>query len=1277
MQVKTAKLFSICIALLATLTLGNASEQVASIPPEIENEQMLGINKESPHATLMPYATEEQALAGQRLTSPFCKVLNGQWKFNWVPHPAQRPADFWKPDFDVSAWKEIPVPSNWQIQGYGTPYYRNAGYTFQKDWPRVLSEPPKNYTAYTERDPVGSYRHTFDLPADWNGRRIFITFDGVDAGFFLWINGEKVGYSVNSRCPAEFDVTKYVKPGKNILAAEVYRYCAGSYLEDQDMWRLSGIFRNVYLWSAPQVHIRDFAIKTDLDAQYKDAVLDVTAKVRNYGSQPAAKNTLALALYDAQDKPVSGATAEAAVPELQPGEEREIRLSAKVADPAKWTAETPNLYTTVLKLGDEIISARTGFRKVEIKGRVFCINGVPVKLKGANRHENWPETGHFVNEKEMIEDLKLLKGCNSNHVRTSHYTDDPRWYELCDEWGIYLVGEANVECHGYYGVLDREPRWRNAIVTRNVENVEGNKNHASVVIWSLGNECGGGENFREAAKAVKAIDTTRPVHYEAFGIEDNNPADIDSRMYTNVPEVERIGKSDRKKPFYLCEYAHAMNNSMGSIGDYNDLFDAYEGLMGGAIWEWQDQALWNRRDPSNPHLVYGGGFGEVPNDYYFICKGVVFADRTPTPKYAEAKRAYQWVGLAADDLTPGKLKIRNKYQFTNLDRFDIAWTVNEDGKVIDRGTLPRLNLAPLSEGTLTVPLKKISPKPGADYYLRVTFILPKDELWAKAGEEVAVGQFKLPKAAYSGVIGFTTSDLQSLVVQNNDKQITVSGKNIRVVFDRGDGTISELSYGGKPVLRPGGGPKLNVWRAPHRNDDMWAAGDWSARGLDALEHHASSVEATEVAPGIVQVAVKAVAAGKGESGFDQNATYTISGDGTITVDQAVDARGEHFVVARMGVRMFPDAKLDHFTWLGRGPTENYSDRKRGSDIGLYSSSVKEQLTPYVRPMECGNHEDVRWAALTGEDGGGLMAVALSGPFQASALPYRDEDLDKAEYAYQLPASAGPVFCFSAKTLGVGSAACGPRPLSQYMVYSDPIVFSYVLRPVPAGTQDLAELARQPVPTRVAPVEINRDKAGMVTLSCATPGSSITYSIGEGEMKPYTEPFTLKDGKLIATATASGLIPVSPRQMIFKSEFDRGKWKIVSVDSFETGEGLPEHAIDGDRSTFWHTRYSPDSPPHPHEMVIDFGEQLKVAAVVYQGRQDMDHGRIRDYEIYLTDDKSNWGSAAARGQFQNDAGKQVVRLPSPVSARYLKIVALSEVARNNWTTIAELTIIPAK
>ncbi|HWI56079.1 MAG TPA: glycoside hydrolase family 2 TIM barrel-domain containing protein, partial [Bacillota bacterium] len=582
---------------LTMLTLGMVCGRLwagAPLPAEIEDPECLGINKEAAHATLMPYGSLRQALTANRHASSFCRSLNGMWKFNWVPHPAQRPVDFYKPDFDVSGWKAIPVPSNWQLLGYGTPYYRNLGYTFQKDWPHVLSEPPTNFTAYAERNPVGSYRHEFEVPAGWQGRRVFLTFDGVDSAFFLWINGQQVGFSVNSRNAAEFDITRYLKPGKNLVAAEVYRYCAGSYVEDQDMWRLSGIFRNVTLWSAPQVHIRDFSVQTDLDDKYQDATLQVTAKIRNYGGQATGARKLVVTLFDGQGKPVGGAPTEAEVPALNPGEEKAVAVVLPVARPAKWTAETPHLYTTVLTLADgkneEILSTRTGFRKVEIKGRLFTVNGVPVKLKGANRHENWPDSGHSVSEAKMIRDLEVLKQGNCNHVRTCHYSDDPRWYELCDEWGIYLTAEANVECHGYYGVLDREPRYEKAIVDRNVANVQNFKNHASVIMWSLGNENGGGKNFVAALQAIKALDSSRPAHYEPFGLGDKNPADVDSQMYTHPRDVERIAKDEKlTKPFYLCEYAHAMFNSMGSIGDYNDLFDKYPALVGGAIWEWQDQ----------------------------------------------------------------------------------------------------------------------------------------------------------------------------------------------------------------------------------------------------------------------------------------------------------------------------------------------------------------------------------------------------------------------------------------------------------------------------------------------------------------------------------------------------------------------------------------------------------------------------------------------------------------------------------------------------------------
>ncbi|RYG43492.1 glycoside hydrolase family 2, partial [bacterium] len=482
--------------LLSLVLLSQAVQTPATLPREIEDEKNLGENKQPWHATLMPYASLREALAGKRHSSSFARSLNGTWKFKYVPRPEERPVDFYRNDFDVSRWDDIKVPSNWQVLGYGTPYYRNAGYTFQRDWPRVSTEPPKDFTAFTERNPVGSYRREFTVPENWNGRRTFVTFDGVDSAFFLWVNGQRVGYSQNSRNAAEFDLTPYLKPdGKNTMAVEVYRYSSGSYMEDQDMWRLSGIFRNVTLWSAPQTHVQDFSVTPDLDAKYENATLSLSAKIRNFGNEDTGKHTLALALYDANGKLVPATNSSISLSSLAAKSEANARIAIPVPKPAKWTAETPNLYTAVLTLkngnrDEEILSTRVGFRKVETKGRVFMVNGVPVKLKGANRHEHWPETGHTVSEAQMIRDIEVLKQANCNHVRTSHYSNDPRWYELCDEYGLYLVAEANAECHGYYGVLDREPRFEKMIVDRNVANVENFKNHASVLIWSLGNECG-------------------------------------------------------------------------------------------------------------------------------------------------------------------------------------------------------------------------------------------------------------------------------------------------------------------------------------------------------------------------------------------------------------------------------------------------------------------------------------------------------------------------------------------------------------------------------------------------------------------------------------------------------------------------------------------------------------------------------------------------------------------------------------------------------------------
>ncbi|MDR6941162.1 glycoside hydrolase family 2 TIM barrel-domain containing protein [Mucilaginibacter pocheonensis] len=1017
----------------------------ATVPTEIEDPKNIGINKEPAHASLMPYANLQEALKANRRASSFSRSLNGLWKFNWVSWPQQRPVDFYKTSYDVSGWKDIKVPSNWQIEGYGTPYYSNYNYIFKKDFPRVMSEPPKKFTAYAERNPVGSYRRNFDVPANWNGRRIFITFDGVDAGFFIWVNGKKVGYSVNSRNAAEFDITKYVQPGKNMVAVEVYRFTTGTYLEDQDMWRLSGIFRNVTLWSAPQEHIRDYFVKTNLDKQYKNAVVEVNAKVKNYGSSVTKANQLIATLYNGSTV-VKGTTGR--VPSLKPGEEVTVKVSFPVNNPQKWTAETPKLYTTVLTLKNgsnttETISSRTGFRTIEIKGRIFTINGVRVKLKGVNRHENWPEVGHAITEEQMIRDIVLIKQANCNHVRTCHYSDDPRWYELCDQYGIYLVAEANLESHGAWDEFNEDPRIKDAIIDRNVANVQNFKNHPSVIIWSLGNECGsGGSNFRAALDVIKSIDPTRPTHYQGFGIGQKNPADIDSEMYTDLESLERNAKDEKlTKPFYLCEYAHAMFNSMGSVDEYNDLFDKYPTLLGGAIWEWQDQGIWNRRNPKHPILAFGGGFGEYPNDHYFIHKGVVASDRSLKPHYPELKHAYQWISVQAKDLKNGTVTIKNRYQFINLDGFTGNWQLSENGVVTTKGNFNIGKINPGEEKDIKIPYKIIEPKlkAGVEYFLRISFTSVADKLWAKKGFEVASQQLELP--VMPAALTVDPASQQKLDLTDGKNEVKVKGRDFKIEFDKKNGTFTKLEKNGENVLEDNGGPKLHLWRAPHRNDDMWANEIWEKTGIKTLSWVAADVTAVQAAPG--KVVISANLTGTGKQGFTvhHKVTYTILGNGVIKADNDVSFSDPKVVLARLGVRMFLKADLNQFSYFGRGPMENYVDRKRGFDIGVYSSTVNQQVTPYEKPMENGNHEDIRWAKLSGKNAS-LTIKKDDKLLQVSAQPHSDEEMEPVEYKIDLPKSTATVLTVSAHTMGVGSNSCGPRPLPQCTVYAKPESFSY-------------------------------------------------------------------------------------------------------------------------------------------------------------------------------------------------------------------------------------------
>jgi len=1042
---KTNLLLSLLFVSIFSLN-GLFGQNNAPIPAEIENPELLGINKEPYHATLMPYANLQEALVAKRHASSLCRTLNGQWKFNWVPTPEQRPMDFYKSNFDVSGWKEIPVPSNWEVHGYGTPFYRNLGYTIKKDFPHVMSEPEKWFTSYKERNPVGSYRREFDVPSDWIGRRNFITFDGVDCAFFLWVNGEKIGFSVNSRNAAEFDLTKYLKPGKNMIAVEVYQYSSGTWLEDQDMFRLHGIFRNVTLWSAPQVHIRDFFVKPELNKDYKDATLDVTAKIKNYSDKTAKAQTLTATLYDKDGKEIAKGSVMGTV--LKANQEEALNLKIQVSNPLKWTAETPNLYTVVLTNSEgEILSSKFGFRKIEINGRIFKVNGVPIKLKGVNRHEHWSDVGHAVTEEQMIHDLQVIKQGNCNHIRTSHYSNDPRWYELCDEWGIWLVAEANVECHGYDGRFDNEPTIKSAIIDRNVANIENFKNHPSVIIWSLGNECGWGAtpNFVAAMNAVKAMDPSRPIHYERFGTGANNPSDLDGRMYGTAQDYARVAQDKNlTKPFYICEFVHAMFNSMGSLDEYSEVFDNNPEILGGAIWEYQDQALWNKRDPNHPILAYGGGFGEAPNDHYFIHKGVVSYDRTTEgnrvkPHFPEMKKAFQWIDVNLTDPATGEIQVKNKYQFISLDRFDASWILTENGQEIDKGNLNVRNQ--WGQLVARIPYKIEHPKAGAEYFVRVSFTQKEKTMWADKGFEVASEQFKLP---INTLPILETKVTQPVKLVQNEQTATVSGKDFTVTFDKKTGFMSQLTQKETNLLTTDGAPKLHLWRAAHRTDDDWAFRQWEKFGVTTLQYSLVDFKIETIDNSTVKITSTTNADGKEGFGVLHTATYLVKGDGSIKVDNQVQFVGFKINLAKIGVRMLLDKKLDRMTFFGRGPFENYSDRKSAAEIGLYEIGVNEQYE-YEKPMERGNHEEVRWAKLSGKDMPSLLVQSDDKMMQVAALPHTDEQMNPVEYKIDLPASTATVFTVSTKTMGVGSNSCGPQPLEKFKVTAENTSFTYTIK----------------------------------------------------------------------------------------------------------------------------------------------------------------------------------------------------------------------------------------
>lgn len=1018
------------------------------LQPDWMNPAITGIGTEPPHATSMSLPDEASARRGDRETSPWFRSLNGTWKFFWSKNPSERPQTFFADSFSVAHWNDIAVPGNWQLQGYDIPIYVNTTYPFPADPPRI----PADF------NPVGSYRRVFTIPDTWKGRQVFLHFAGVESAFYVWVNGVRAGMGKDSRTPVEFNITPLLRAGENTLAVEVYRWSDGSYLECQDFWRLSGIFRDVFLFSTPPLHIRDMEVHAAFPDGFGSARLTVTARVRNYGGTAMVRPVVEAFLLDgiapdARAIPIGRTDADL----IAPGGEAIIPLRLAVERPRLWTAETPELYRVVLVLRSadgtalEYQQCLFGFREVVVRDGNLLVNGKPVLIKGVNRHEHDPDRGHTVDEGSMVQDILLMKQHNINTVRTCHYPNVPRWYELCDIYGLYVIDEANIESHGMgyepARTLANDPAWLAAHMDRTIRMVERDKNHPSVIIWSLGNEGGDGTNFQATSEWIHRRDPSRPVHYERAGLRPHT--DIVCPMYARPSELLDYVKTRRDRPYILCEYAHAMGNSVGNLQDYWDIIEAHDQLQGGSIWDWVDQGIRRRTEDGREYFAYGGNFGETITDGNFCCNGLVLPDRTVTPKTLEVKKVYQNIKFGAHNLQRGEIEIRNAFFFTSLDPFAFTWKLQRNGLTIQEGTLAGVKAAPRAKTVVRIPWRQVRPEPDAEYHLLLSARLREKTLWADAGHEVAAEQIALPWNA--GARRQKTQAMPSLTLTRQGADAVISGRDLSVTFDGTTGILRSWVQGGEEKIVEGPTPRF--WRAPTDNDFGNGMQDRCAVWRTASTRR-TPAGFTVSQPEPSRIEVKAVHI-VGDSTARTTTTTTVLGNGDIIVAMEVvmlrDALPE---IPRIGMSMQMPATGRTITWYGRGPHENYIDRWTSAFVGRYTASVDQKLFPYVSPQESGYHTAVRWVALTSDRGAGVLATG-DPHLCFSALPYTAEDLTQKTRGSMHPTDlvARPFieWHLDLGQMGVGGDdSWGARPHPQYEIKPGTYSYRFRLRALSAG-----------------------------------------------------------------------------------------------------------------------------------------------------------------------------------------------------------------------------------
>lgn len=1008
--------------------------------PDWENPQVYAVNKEATRATSLPYSSEKTAMENKYETSPFFQSLNGNWRFLWVEKPSEIPSGFYAENYDTKKWVDMPVPGNWEFNGYGIPIYVNVGFGFPKNPPFINKEDA----------PVGMYRHNFNIPSDWNNRRVFLHFEGGTNAMYVWVNGQKVGYTENAKSPAEFDITGYIRQGNNTLACEVHKYSDGSYLEDQDMWRLGGINRNVYLYSTAQTRIQDFFARPDLDKNYKNGQLDLDVTLKNYQNSDQVQN-VEVSLLDKSGKKLFTKKQQVIIPAQQL---QEVSFSEKVPSPLKWTAETPNLYTLLITLkgkNGEVIestSHKLGFRKVEIKDGQVLINGKKIYFKGVNLHEFNTKTGQVVDSAVMLRNIQLMKELNVNAVRTSHYPQPPLWYKLCDEYGLYLVDEANLESHGLgYGEdnVSNFPEWHGTHMDRVIRLVERDKNHASVIFWSLGNEASNGKAFYDMYDWAKARDNSRPVQYEQAAR--NRNTDVICPMYPSWSSMKRDATTDLGRPYIMCEYAHAMGNSMGNFQEYWDLMRSSKNMQGGFIWEWYNHGYKTKDEQGREYWAYGGdlkGYNK-PNDGNFCIDGIISPDQEYLPHTYIVKKVYQNILFEAKDLSKGLITVINDFKFTDISskNYSFKWVLLKNGEKASEGTF-ETSVPADSKTDVKLNLPTVNKENGVEYYLQVFAYTKEATKFLPVGFEVAKEEFAMPANNYFTDNGKSTG---SFSIDKQEDKILVSKDGIKYEFSTEDGkTLLGITDENQKVFNEL--PRYNFWRAPTDNDfGAWA--QYNLRLWDAAGHN-------------ISYKYKGFTESNGQAVFNYEATlrnvgakvdvsYIIDESGSLTIKSSYKVLSDDLPeMMRFGMMMVLPKEYNNITWYGRGPHENYVDRKGDTFMGIWSGLVSEQAYPYIRPQETGNKTDVRWVELKSDNGKGIRIKGLQ-PLSVSATNNRVEDLDpgmtkKQQHASDVLARNEVVLNVDLFQRGVaGLDSWGAHPLDEYRFFGKEYTYTYTIQ----------------------------------------------------------------------------------------------------------------------------------------------------------------------------------------------------------------------------------------